>query len=125
MRAQPLATLVIAHAGTQHVNHIPLYLDPTRGPQGTLIGHVARANALWPLLPQQAVAVFHGPQAYVSPSWYPSKALDGKQVPTWGPLPGGKALSCASATCSTGTCCAASQAPTASICCALCTGTRR
>ena len=32
---------------------------------------------------QQAVAVFHGPQAYVSPSWYPSKALDGKQVPTW------------------------------------------
>lgn len=48
-----------------------------------LIGHVARANALWPLLPQQAVAVFHGPQAYVSPSWYPSKALDGKQVPTW------------------------------------------
>lgn len=81
--AQPLATLVIAHAGTLHVNHIPLYLDPARGPQGTLIGHVARANALWPLLPQQAVAVFHGPQAYVSPSWYPSKALDGKQVPTW------------------------------------------
>ena len=83
VRAQPLATLVIAHEGALHVNHIPLYLDPTRGPQGTLIGHVARANALWPLLPQQAVAVFHGPQAYVSPSWYPSKALDGKQVPTW------------------------------------------
>jgi transcriptional regulator len=78
-----LATLVIAHEGALHANHIPLYLDPARGPQGTLIGHVARANALWPLLPQQAVAVFHGPQAYVSPSWYPSKALDGKQVPTW------------------------------------------
>lgn len=84
VRAQPLATLVIGiNEGTLHVNHIPLYLDPARGPQGTLIGHVARANALWPLLPQQAVAVFHGPQAYVSPSWYPSKALDGKQVPTW------------------------------------------
>ena len=83
VRAHPLATLVIAHEGSLHVNHIPLYLEPTRGPQGTLIGHVARANALWPLLPQQAVAVFHGPQAYVSPSWYPSKALDGKQVPTW------------------------------------------
>ena len=83
VRAQPLATLVIAQEGSLHVNHIPLYLDPARGPQGTLIGHVARANALWPLLPQQAVAVFHGPQAYVSPSWYPSKALDGKQVPTW------------------------------------------
>jgi transcriptional regulator len=83
VRAQPLATLVVAHAGALHANHVPLYLDPTRGPHGTLVGHVARANALWPLLPQQAVAVFHGPQAYVSPSWYPSKAADGKQVPTW------------------------------------------
>lgn len=81
--AQPLATLVIAQAGALHVNHIPMYLDPTRGAHGTLVGHVARSNALWPLLPQTAVAVFHGPQAYVSPSWYPSKALDGKQVPTW------------------------------------------
>ena len=67
VRAQPLATLVIAHAGALHVNHIPLYLDPARGPQGTLIGHVARANTLWPLLPQQAVAVFHGPQALCRP----------------------------------------------------------
>ena len=76
-------TLVLSHQGALHVNHVPLYLDPARGPHGTLIGHVARANALWPLLLQQAVAVFHGPQAYVSPSWYPSKAIDGKQVPTW------------------------------------------
>ncbi len=83
VRAQPLATLVIAREGALHVNHIPLYLDPARGPHGTLIGHVARANGVWPLLPQNGVAVFHGPQAYVSPSWYPSKALDGKQVPTW------------------------------------------
>jgi transcriptional regulator len=81
--AQPLATLVVAHGGSNHVNHVPLYLDATRGAHGTLIGHVARANSLWPLLPQTAVAVFHGPQAYVSPSWYPSKAIDGKQVPTW------------------------------------------
>lgn len=83
VRTQPLATLVSAQAGALHVNHIPLYLDPVRGPHGTLVGHVARANAVWPLLPQQAVAVFNGPQAYVSPSWYPSKAIDGKQVPTW------------------------------------------
>ena len=83
VRAQPLATLVVAQGGALHANHIPLYLDPARGPHGTLIGHVARANGLWPLLPQTAVAVFHGPQAYVSPSWYPSKAVDGKQVPTW------------------------------------------
>ena len=83
VRAQPLATLVVAHEGALHANHIPLFLDPDRGPHGTLVGHVARANGLWPLLPQAAVAVFHGPQAYVSPTWYPSKALDGKQVPTW------------------------------------------
>ena len=81
--AQPLATLVLSHEGALHANHVPLYLDPARGPHGTLVGHVARANAVWALLPQQAVAVFHGPQAYVSPSWYPSKAIDGKQVPTW------------------------------------------
>ena len=83
VQAQPLATLVVAQGGAQHVNHIPLFLDAARGPHGTLVGHVARANGLWPLLPQHGVAVFHGPQAYVSPSWYPSKALDGKQVPTW------------------------------------------
>ena len=83
VHAQPLATLVVPQGGALHVNHIPLFIDPTRGPHGTLVGHVARANGLWPLLPQQAVAVFHGPQAYVSPNWYPSKAIDGKQVPTW------------------------------------------
>lgn len=80
VRAQPLATLVVSHEGTMHVNHVPLYLDPTRG---TLVGHLGRANGVLPLLPQTAVAVFHGPQAYVSPSWYPSKAVDGKGVPTW------------------------------------------
>lgn len=83
VREQPLATLVVAHKGALHVNHIPLYLEPNGGGHGTLVGHVARANGLWPMLPQAAVAVFHGPQAYVSPSWYPSKAVDGKQVPTW------------------------------------------
>ena len=83
VRDQPLATLVVSHEGSMHVNHVPLYLDPTRGTHGTLVGHVGRGNSVWPLLPQHAVAVFHGPQAYVSPSWYPSKAVDGKQVPTW------------------------------------------
>ena len=83
VRAQPLATLVVSHEGAMHVNHVPLYLGPTRGPHGTLVGHVGRANGVLPLLPQTAVAVFHGPQAYVSPSWYPSKLADGKGVPTW------------------------------------------
>ena len=83
VRAQPLATLVVSHEGAMHVNHVPLYLDPARGPHGTLVGHIGRANDVLPLLPQAAVAVFHGPQAYVSPSWYPSKAVDGRGVPTW------------------------------------------
>ena len=74
---------MLSHAGELHVNHVPMYLDPTRGPNGPLVGHVARANSVWPLLPQTAAAVSHGPQAYVSPSRHPSKALDGKQVPTW------------------------------------------
>ena len=83
VKTQPLATLVVSQEGTLHVNHVPLYLDPSRGPHGTLVGHIGRANGVLPLLPQTAVAVFHGPQAYVSPSWYPSKAVDGKGVPTW------------------------------------------
>ena len=41
VRAQPLATLVIAHEGALHANHIPLFLDPHQGPHGTLLGHGA------------------------------------------------------------------------------------
>jgi transcriptional regulator len=52
---------------------------------GTLRGHVARANPLWQEFADggEVLAIFHGPQAYVSPSWYPSKAEHGKVVPTW------------------------------------------
>jgi len=66
-------------------NHIPLLLDSTQGQHGTLRGHVARSNPVWRNFdsPLEALAVFQGPQAYVSPSWYPSKQADGKVVPTW------------------------------------------
>ena len=52
VQAQPLATLVVSHEGTLHVNHVPLYLDPSRGPHGTLVGHVGRGNiyATWPFV---------------------------------------------------------------------------
>lgn len=83
VRGAPLATLVLAQEGDLQVNHVPLLWAPTPGAHGTLLGHVARANTVWQGLPRPAVAVFHGPQAYVSPSWYPSKAVDGRQVPTW------------------------------------------
>jgi transcriptional regulator len=60
--------------------HLPLLLDRDAGPHGTLIGHMARANPHWRTLAgQTALAVFSGPHAYVSPSWYEAENV----VPTW------------------------------------------
>jgi transcriptional regulator len=65
-------------------DHIPLLFDAQRGEHGVLVGHVARANPIWRTASgQAALAIFQGPQAYVSPSWYPSKAASAKVVPTW------------------------------------------
>ena len=85
VRSQPLATWVLPHAGQLLVNHVPFMLDAGRGEQGTLVGHVARANPVWQALAEgiEGVLVFHGPQAYISPNWYPSKHASGKAVPTW------------------------------------------
>ncbi len=84
MRDHPLATLVTVGADGLSADHIPLEYDASAGPHGTLRGHVARANPLWQHAAGQPVlAVFRGPQAYVSPSWYPSKAEHHKVVPTW------------------------------------------
>ncbi|CAH2602216.1 FMN-binding negative transcriptional regulator [Rhodovastum atsumiense] len=63
---------------------LPLFLVPEEGPYGTLYGHLARANPHWTLpATGEALALFNGPDAYVSPSWYPSKAEHHKVVPTW------------------------------------------
>ncbi len=83
---RPLATLV--HTGPDGVpaaDLIPLLWEPdATGLSGRLLGHVARANPLWQAADGKPVlALFHGPQAYVSPSWYPSKAESGQVVPTW------------------------------------------
>lgn len=84
IRAHPLATLVSAGGGALEANHLPLLIDPDPVPNGTLRGHVARANPLWRQPPDgEVLAVFHGPQVYVTPSWYPSKREHGKVVPTW------------------------------------------
>lgn len=86
VRDYPLATWVVPTQGELWVNHIPFLLDETRGEHGTLVGHVARANPVWQALqaePVSGVAVFSGPQAYVSPNWYPSKQAHGKEVPTY------------------------------------------
>jgi transcriptional regulator len=66
-------------------NHIPFLLDRTRGPHGTLVGHVARANPVWKSLAAgtPSLVMFQGPQSYITPNWYPGKAEHGKVVPTW------------------------------------------
>jgi transcriptional regulator len=63
---------------------LPMILNETEGPHGTLYGHVARANPQWKRVPiGDAMAVFMGPDAYVTPSWYATKRQTGKVVPTW------------------------------------------
>ena len=86
VRTHPLGLLVtLADAGLQ-ANTIPFFLDahPAGGP-GVLRAHVARANPLWreARADVEALVVFQGTQAYISPNWYPSKAEHGKVVPTW------------------------------------------
>jgi transcriptional regulator len=81
----PLGMLVTTADGVPVANHVPMLLVRDQGPSGTLHGHVARANALWRTTVGGAavLVVFHGADAYVSPSSYPSKKVDGKVVPTW------------------------------------------
>lgn len=87
IRARPFATLVTLSSDGLNANHIPLHLSLEPGPQGnlgTLRGHVARANTVWQdLAGGEALAIFHGPDSYVTPSWYPTKREDGRVLPTW------------------------------------------
>jgi transcriptional regulator len=85
IRARPLATLVTLSSGGIDANHIPLHLEPQAGPFGALRGHVARANPMWSdrVAGAEALAIFHGADGYISPSWYPTKREHGKVVPTW------------------------------------------
>ena len=84
IRASRLATLVTATGEGLLATPLPLFLVPDEGPQGTLYGHLARANAQWTHAPQgEALAIFPGPDAYVTPSWYATKQDTGRVVPTW------------------------------------------
>ena len=85
IRAFPLGSLVTLGSSGLLVNHIPFLVDSGAGPLGTLRGHVARANPVWKEFASEveSVAIFRGPESYISPSWYPSKLKDGKVVPTW------------------------------------------
>ena len=84
IRAARLATFVTATTDGLIATPLPMILDESEGPHGTLYGHVARANPQWKLAPiGDAMAVFMGPDAYVTPSWYATKRDTGKVVPTW------------------------------------------
>jgi transcriptional regulator len=81
----PLGTLITMTADGLNANHIPLMVDASRGEFGILRGHVARSNPVWQTFQADvdALVVFQGPDAYISPSWYPGKKEHGKVVPTW------------------------------------------
>ena len=85
MQASPFALLTSAGSEGVQASHLPLLLEPGEGEFGTLYGHFARANPHWRDLQggAEALAVFSGPDAYISPGWYPAKAEHGKVVPTW------------------------------------------
>ena len=85
MLATPLPVLVTHASQGLIASHVPLLLNPDEGPYGTLYGHLARANPHCKALAEgvENLVIFAGEQAYVSPSFYPSKAEHGKAVPTW------------------------------------------
>jgi transcriptional regulator len=81
LRDHPFATLVTPADPEPFISHLPLEYRAEHGAQGALLGHVARANPHWQNFgTAESIAIFHGPHAYVSPSWYAAPAA---AVPTW------------------------------------------
>ena len=82
MQAHSWALLTTAdEEGAPFATHLSLLWQDDGSPHGSLIGHMARANTHWRLFarPAQSLALFWGPHAYVSPTWY----TPGVKVPTW------------------------------------------
>jgi transcriptional regulator len=84
MAEQPFASLVTMGTSGLFASHIPMVLEPN-GAMGLLKGHLSRANTQWrDYTPSvEALAIFFGPQHYITPTWYPEKQETGKVVPTW------------------------------------------
>jgi transcriptional regulator len=78
MGAHPFATVIVQGEGGLVANHLPMEWT-----DGRLQGHVARGNELASFDGASVLAIFHGPDGYVSPNWYPSKRETGREVPTW------------------------------------------
>jgi transcriptional regulator len=84
IRASRLANFVTATADGPMATPLPLYLDESEGEHGVIYGHLARANPQWRIPPLgDGLAIFMGPDAYVTPAWYAAKQETGKVVPTW------------------------------------------
>lgn len=81
MRDYSFAVVVTQQGGAPVATHLPILLDAGRGPYGTLLGHMSRANAQWTSFhsEQEALVIFQGPHSYITPSWYEP----GLNVPTW------------------------------------------
>lgn len=81
MRRNSFATIVTQTGEAPFATHMPVLLHAESGPHGTLVSHMARANEQWRHFTEECevLVIFHGPHAYVSPSWYESKPA----VPTW------------------------------------------
>jgi transcriptional regulator len=80
MEQHSFGILVSQVGGLPFATHLPFLLERTTGPNGTLIGHMARANPQWrEATGQSALSIFSGPHAYISPTWYEAERV----VPTW------------------------------------------
>jgi len=81
----PLGTLVTLGADGLTANHLPFMLAADAGEHGTLLTHVARGNRVWQdfSADHEALVIFLGPSAYISPNWYPTKPETHRQVPTY------------------------------------------
>ena len=85
IRSHPLATVVTQSSNGLSANHIPFDLEVLPAPYGVLRGHVARSNPILDDLGRgfEVLTIFHGADAYITPSWYATKKETGRVVPTW------------------------------------------
>ncbi len=80
MRQHSFATIVSSDGNVPQATHMPVLLNPTQGPHGTVLSHMARANPQWRHFSNtEVLVIFTGPHAYISPAWYVTEPA----VPTW------------------------------------------